>query len=103
MVAGEIVQPAAPNDADKINDELALASVEKKAVAFDPMLEPISQSQIALMFACAAEYGVHVDTVKTIANGHGYASRKDIKRKDFEGILRDIKSAGQKGGEHASN
>lgn len=68
--------------------------VHKPAADHPSQQEPITDEQLSRLFAIANRRGRSEEQVKSYLKGLGYASRKAIKRKDYETIISAIEHPG---------
>lgn len=60
--------------------------------------DPISKQQITRLYAIAGEAGLTSGEAKQKIIALGYASTKDIKQKDYDGVCDALRKAGENGG-----
>ena len=60
--------------------------------------DPVTKPQITRLYAIAGDVGLTQAEAKRKLKELGYASTKDIKQKDYEGVIDALKEAGNNGG-----
>ena len=60
--------------------------------------DPITKQQITRLYAIAGEAGLTASEAKLRIIAMGFTSTKEIKQKDYDGVIEKLKEAGQNGG-----